>query len=67
MAYARKSIKVLIADDRAIMRDLLKTILRGLSDVDVTIIEASDDAALDSRYANSPRNTVPISFRFHCI
>lgn len=42
MAYARKSIKVLVADDRAIMRDLLKAILRGLPDLDVTIFEASD-------------------------
>lgn len=50
MAYARKNIKVLIADDRAIMRDLLKTILRGLSDADVTIIEASDGRQSTSLY-----------------
>jgi two-component system chemotaxis response regulator CheY len=42
MAFAPRSIKILIADDRAIMRDLLKTILRGLPDVDATIVEASD-------------------------
>lgn len=42
MVSPQKNIKVLIADDRAIMRDLLKAILRALPDLDVTIIEASD-------------------------
>lgn len=42
MVPPQKNIKVLIADDRAIMRDLLKAILRGLPDFEVTIIEASD-------------------------
>lgn len=40
--YSRKNIKILIADDKAIMRDLLKTILRGLPEITATIIEASD-------------------------
>lgn len=50
MAYARKNIKVLIADDRAIMRDLLKAILRGLPDLEATIYEASDGRQCTSMF-----------------
>lgn len=50
MVSPQKHIKVLIADDRTIMRDLLKAILRALPDLDVTIIEASDGRQSAEQY-----------------